>query len=181
MPPIAKRPQHIRLAVPRPRKVSPRNGARASRRPPRRGGPQRRVTAAERQVLAFWRTLAPEEIGAGRRCVLERVLALNGPASAGSRRLHARANSALVIGAAVDLLLRRGELGSRYADFVMSCLLAHGLQGDAASPFILAHALSRLARQSERHAACLDLSVRWRQWSRRPTPGPLTDPLQPPA
>ncbi|NBJ09423.1 MULTISPECIES: hypothetical protein [Microvirga] len=139
------------------------------------------MTATERQALAFWRTLAPEEIGAGRRRVLERVLALNGPASVGSRRLHARANSALVIGAAVDLLLRRGALDSRYADFVMSCLLAHGLQGDAASPFILAHALSRLARQSERHAACLDLSVRWRQWSRRPAPGPLTDPPQPPA
>ena len=172
-PPPTRKPA-IKGSAPRPSQRSPsRSPAGPLTR--RRQRPQRDAAAGERLALSFWRTLPPEQIGTGRRHQLERVLGLSRLAAAGGRRLHARAHSALVIGGAVDLLVRRAALDTTYADFAMSCLLAHALRGDAAAPFVLAHALARLSRQAPRHARCQNLSIRWRLWCRRPASTLPTD------
>jgi len=170
MSPATTRKPATKVPVPRLSQRSSPSWSPAAPLTRRRQRPQRDVAAGERRALAFWRTLAPEQIGTSRRHELERVLDLSGLAATGGRRLHARAHSALVIGAAVDVLVRRETLDTRYADFVMSFLLSLALRGDNAAPFILAHALARLSRQSARHGRCRDLSDRWRQWQPRPTP-----------
>ncbi|WP_201860752.1 hypothetical protein [Microvirga soli] len=160
----------IKLPASRQNQALSRSRSGSGRQSHRAHHPRRDAVVGERRALAFWRTLAPGQIGTSRRHELERVLGLSRLAAAGGRRLHARAHSALVIGAAVDVLVRRAALDTTYADFIMSCLLAHALRRDAAAPFILAHALARLSRQSPRHARCQDLSNQWRQWRPRPVP-----------
>jgi len=122
-----------------------------------------RTTRRERRALRLWRTRSPQDIGPSDRVRLAAALTSTAHGTAAGLR-HPCSDSALTIRSAIEILVRRADLNEADADFIMSSLLLHALSGDATSPFILAHALERIERQSVRHSRYQDLSPIWRRW-----------------
>lgn len=133
-------------------------------------GPDAVDPALDPRATTIWRSRPRRDIDPGSIDAIRVVLA--GPLGIHDRRWRAAVGGDAAAAVAVAIrFLRHNDHGTAAGDLVMSNLLVHALDGDAAAAVVLAHALASLSRGRPDAVELVALSA---QWGRRPPPDRTT-------